>query len=267
MFNEEIERYADFINKEDSFYYHLTYDPYQKSIVADKGEIRVGSRYQSEIPHIRVTPNGSILEDFDFNSENKLNQEQSRHDRVLRSQLQKMTNQIKDQTSKEQLLPEIPIYAQVEEQLQWCPNGVDNSQNICNVLTDEEIDKFLILAKSVGTYARALDCNNAFKQPSLHLSAASASRDITLFHAMNTLHENNYELGKAVLNLITQSGPVICKDELEDWSASEANLFEDALEKYGKDFNEIRKVYIDLAYYNIKIILQLFKLFFLYKIQ
>ena len=29
---------------------------------------------------------------------------------------------------------------------------------------------------------------------------------------------------------------------MEEWSASEANLFEEALDKYGKDFNDIRQV-------------------------
>jgi metastasis-associated protein MTA len=61
---------------------------------------------------------------------------------------------------------------------------------------------------------------------------------------MTTLHEHNYNIGKAALGLITNVGPVICKDEMEDWSASEANLFEDALDKYGKDFNEIRKDFV-----------------------
>ena len=32
------------------------------------------------------------------------------------------------------------------------------------------------------------------------------------------------------------------RDEMEEWSASEANLFEEALDKYGKDFNDIRQV-------------------------
>jgi metastasis-associated protein MTA len=58
---------------------------------------------------------------------------------------------------------------------------------------------------------------------------------------MNLLHENNYDFGKATLSLITQSGPVLCRDELEEWSAAEANIFEEALDKYGKEFNEIRK--------------------------
>jgi hypothetical protein len=34
--------------------------------------------------------------------------------------------------------------------------------------------------RSIGTFARALDCPTALKHPSLHMSAASASRDATL---------------------------------------------------------------------------------------
>lgn len=47
-------------------------------------------------------------------------------------------------------------------------------------LTAREIDQFLVVARSVGTFARALDCSSSVKQPSLHMSAAAASRDITL---------------------------------------------------------------------------------------
>lgn len=47
-------------------------------------------------------------------------------------------------------------------------------------LSDREIDQFLVVARSVGTFARALDCSSSVKQPSLHMSAAAASRDITL---------------------------------------------------------------------------------------
>lgn len=47
-------------------------------------------------------------------------------------------------------------------------------------LTDRQIDQFLVVSRSVGTFARALDCSSSIKQPSLHMSAAAASRDITL---------------------------------------------------------------------------------------
>lgn len=34
---------------QDTFFYSLVYDPQQKTLLADKGEIRVGSRYQADI--------------------------------------------------------------------------------------------------------------------------------------------------------------------------------------------------------------------------
>ena len=76
------------------------------------------------------------------------------------------------------------------------------------------------------------------------MSAAAASRDITLLHAMQALHQNDYDIGKAVCSLVPPNGPVLCRDEMEEWSASEANLFEEALEKYGKDFNDIRQDFV-----------------------
>jgi len=33
----------------DSFFYSLVYDPQQKTLLADKGEIRVGNKYQADI--------------------------------------------------------------------------------------------------------------------------------------------------------------------------------------------------------------------------
>ncbi|NXF80856.1 MTA2 protein, partial [Sclerurus mexicanus] len=79
-----------------------------------------------------------------------------------------------------------------------------------NPLTDRQIDQFLVVAR-------------------LHMSAAAASRDITLFHAMDTLQRNGYDLARAMATLVPQGGPVLCRDEMEEWSASEAMLFEEAL--------------------------------------
>lgn len=155
------------IKKKDQFYYHLTYDPYQKNLVADKGEIRVGMKYQAEVPSLKITANGTVVEETPGDT---LSQEKAHNDRVLRSQLQRAQSQ--------NLAIEIPISQQTDEILQWVPIGTAD-----NLLTDTDIDKFLLIAKSVGTFARALDCNNAFKQPSLPLSAAAASREITLVWA------------------------------------------------------------------------------------
>lgn len=64
------------------------------------------------------------------------------------------------------------------------------------------------------------------------------------FHAMDTLHKNGYDMTRAIAALVPQGGPVLCRDEMEEWSASEANLFEEALEKYGKDFTDIQQDFV-----------------------
>ena len=64
------------------------------------------------------------------------------------------------------------------------------------------------------------------------------------FHAMDTLHKHSYNMADAISSLVPSTGPVLCRDEMEEWSASEANLFEEALEKYGKDFNDIRQDFV-----------------------
>jgi metastasis-associated protein MTA len=157
----------------DGFFYHLTYDPYQKSLINDKGEIRVGFRFQTEIPPLKITPSGELLPEEPLTELAAL--EKQANDRVLRSRVSMSGSSAANANQ-----PEIPIALQAEDALfQWCPLGATGN-NYTNELTDEQIDKFLVLAKSVGTFARALDCNNAFKQPSLPLSAAAASRDITL---------------------------------------------------------------------------------------
>ncbi|XP_025027735.1 metastasis-associated protein MTA1 isoform X2 [Python bivittatus] len=183
----ETESLKSYLECEDFFFYSLVYDPQQKTLLADKGEIRVGNRYQADIT--------------DFLKEGE--------------------DDGRDQSKLETKV--------------W---------DTFNPLIDKQIDQFLIIARSVGTFARALDCSSSVRQPSLHMSAAAASRDITLFHAMDTLHKNVYDISKAISALVPQGGPVLCRDEMEEWSASEANLFEEALEKYGKDFTDIQQDFL-----------------------
>jgi len=61
---------------------------------------------------------------------------------------------------------------------------------------------------------------------------------------MDVLHDESYDLSAAVRSLVPPTGPVLCRDEMEEWSAAEANLFEEALDKYGKDFTEIRQDFV-----------------------
>ena len=91
------------------------------------------------------------------------------------------------------------------EELVWSPH---------HHLPDKAIDQFLVLARSVGTFARAVDAASTLKQPSLHMSAAAASRDITLFHAMQLLHNCKYDFAAASLKLVEGSSPHLSTDQV-----------------------------------------------------
>jgi hypothetical protein len=45
----------------DLFFYQLVYDPNQKTLNADRGEIRVGSKYQADVPSQTLLNNGVDL--------------------------------------------------------------------------------------------------------------------------------------------------------------------------------------------------------------
>ena len=46
----ELEDVHSYLEKEDTFFYTMVYDPNQKTLLVDKGEIRIGPDYQAEIP-------------------------------------------------------------------------------------------------------------------------------------------------------------------------------------------------------------------------
>ena len=38
-------------------------------------------------------------------------------------------------------------------------------------------------------------------------------------HAMCALHNNGYNVSKAIASLVPSGGPILCRDEMEEWSA------------------------------------------------
>lgn len=223
---EDLECYS----KDDHFFYSLVYDPAQQTLLADKGAIRVSEKYQAEVPeHME---NETKL-DSDDNKENG-------DDLMI------------DENDEEESTSHITE----REILVYHPH---------HSLSDRDIDQFLIIARAVGTFSRALDTSSSMKLPSLHMTAAAASRDVTLFHAMALLHQAGYDIGQATKflcpppskqhypldadrasghNTISLGGPILCRDQLEEWSAAESNLFEEALDKYGKDFHDVKVDYL-----------------------
>lgn len=81
---------------------------------------------------------------------------------------------------------------------------------------------------------------------------------------MDTLHKHDYSIESAMCSLVPSSGPVLCRDEMEEWSASEANLFEEALDKYGKDFTDIRQDFVST--YRKRVTIKHFQFLFAIKI-
>ena len=94
---------------------------------------------------------------------------------------------------------------------------------LCNCMTNMQYksnEHYRIMYRSIGTFARALLDGAKKPQISLRLGAAAASRDITLFHAMDTLNQNEYDITQATSCLVPR-GPVLCADELEAWTQGE----------------------------------------------
>ena len=52
----EVETSDSYFDRKDAFFYALVYDPHQKSLVADRGEIRIGSGYQATVPAVLESP-------------------------------------------------------------------------------------------------------------------------------------------------------------------------------------------------------------------
>ncbi|CAJ0961037.1 unnamed protein product, partial [Mesorhabditis belari] len=232
----------DCYQKDDCFFYSLVYDAANLTLLADKGTIRVGNKYQAEIPE------NVKEEEEDENKENGdalVIDEEAQED--AQEEAQEATSQ--DGAHRKMALTE-------RERIIFHPK---------HSLTDQEIDQFLIIARAVGTFSRALDTNSSTRFPTLHMVAAAASRDVTLFHALALLHQAKYDLGQAVrylcppcnkdtypfeaekatgLHTTSLGGPILCRDQLEEWSTAESNLFEEALEKYGKDFHDMRNDYL-----------------------
>lgn len=221
----EVENPEDYLDKEDFFFYSLVYDSTNMSLLADKGSLRIGERYQA------------VVEPWKGRKEK--NEVKLEEGNDIDKKLPNITH-IPPTTDRETLV--------------YHPH---------HTLSDKDIDQFLILARAVGTFARAIDPTSSAKYPSVQMTAASASRDVTLLHAMALLHYGDYDIGKAVKYLVpppdrdaypiaadkvtscnttTLGGPVLCRDQFEEWSPYETNLFEEGMEKLGKDFGEIRQV-------------------------
>lgn len=98
------------------------------------------------------------------------------------------------------------------------------------------------MCKSLATLARANYAPSSLRHPSLISAAACASRDTTHQLAMDTLQEAGHSIPKALKVLAPpDQAPILRLDEMEKWSITEGNLFQQGLQKFDKSFREIQK--------------------------
>jgi hypothetical protein len=84
LLQPDIDNYFEFIhskNNNDKFFYLINYDPNMKVLSADRGQIRIGSKFQAEIPKVlsktktkSVTPMDTLVWDGYKSSEHLKNQ-------------------------------------------------------------------------------------------------------------------------------------------------------------------------------------------------
>ncbi|VDK35389.1 unnamed protein product [Taenia asiatica] len=182
------ENLQSLLDREDTFFYQLSYDPVKKTLQAEKGCIRVGSDFQATIPDL-IDPN-------------QINTNHKEHDREIRM---------------------------------WSPPS-------SSLLSPSDIDAYLTMCKSLATLARANYAPSSLRHPSLISAAACASRDTTHQLAMDTLQEAGHSIPKALKALAPpDQAPILRLDEMEKWSITEGNLFQQGLQKFDKSFREIQK--------------------------
>jgi len=164
-------------------------------LLADKGEIRVGHKYQAEVPPKALFNRGSSdlnVKDVTLTSakgdivkEENITDADGEEPMAMECSQDVDGDDDKDVDAKSSTaMTTVTTIGTVTAMAMENDSELETLIWTCrpqwNRLTDRQIDQFLVVSRSLGTFARALDCTSSVKQPSLHMSAAAASRDITL---------------------------------------------------------------------------------------
>jgi metastasis-associated protein MTA len=144
---------GDYLGKEHNYFYTLVYDQSQRTVVTDRGDIRSGPGYQVEIPE-------------PLSPDQRTNKEDGRD-----------LSELETLTFDPERLGETKAHEKSSDP---------------EKLSENDLDRFLTVSKSVGTFARALDATASTVQPILTVSASMASRDCTTQWAMDCMHDAGY---------------------------------------------------------------------------
>ena len=204
---------------QDAFYYTFIFDPNQKTLTSDRGEIRVGSKYQADItPLISHMPAPGVdrevcaaimakyerrLEDLETLvwSSGSFDQSQSKSSLSPSHSPSPSSTSLPDPPASSLASAAAPGAAvtgslessQVTQQPAGtgCANG--NSSNGGTGVgagagpgagggpqADRSLEHYLTLVRSIATWARVVDTASTVKHAGIHMCAAAACRDTTL---------------------------------------------------------------------------------------
>ncbi|KAI3383408.1 hypothetical protein SNEBB_002118 [Seison nebaliae] len=220
------------------FFTQLTYDPHLKTLVNDRSEIRVGPKYQAEIPEMYADDEMEHYRNALYHPSTLVwdqpdNCSDMHVDRcVMLGKSIGMYARAIDTTHLSQMVNKktldqhvLSVKMKEEEKQENCRirvNDVESEQQISNGTT---------YVNTTGEFPLL---------PTASFTLAAASRDLTLNRTYDILHLAEYDVEKMIKILIPKTGPRLFHDELEAWSIWETNLFEDAVERYKKEFFSIR---------------------------
>ncbi|XP_015781470.1 arginine-glutamic acid dipeptide repeats protein [Tetranychus urticae] len=115
----------------------------------------------------------------------------------------------------------MPESCEALEELRWTPG-----------LPDCDLIMYLRAARSMAAFAGMCDGGSADD------GCSAASRDDITINALELLHDNNYDTGKALQALVKNPIP---KSTDKKWSEEEQKKFVKGIRQYGKNFFKIRK--------------------------
>lgn len=254
----------DYLKMEKTHFYTLVYDQNQRTVVTDRGDIRVGPTYQAEIPETMTelqrqnkldNRKPELLETLVFDGaelltpglDSGLDEGGEKEDTSCSGSQEKIENGDAAVAAAESSPKNINDEDSDRKESNEDTEAIDahpghkfkNEQKLNPI--EEDLERLILVAKSVGLFSRAIDATAATVQATLQVAACMASRDSTIQWAMDCMHNAGYDLGEAIRRVVTSEGPVLVRDQLESWSPSEAQLFEDGVDRYGKEFNLIRQ--------------------------
>lgn len=118
------------------------------------------------------------------------------------------------------------------ETLVWSPT---------TTLSNPDLDSYMTMCKSLATLARANYPPSTLRHPTLMSCVVCASRDTTIQLALDTLQQAGHSIRRALQILAPPNQPPFLRlDQMEMWSITEGNLFQQGLQKFGKSFKDIQ---------------------------